>query len=357
MKGEWRSRLLSALQFFAILFFISFILTSSFILFFQWIEIDEKAIRLSAAVTFGNAVFIAFLLWLADRLRKKYMVERPVKRISDGLRRITEGDLRERITPFADPLGANQYNVIIENINKMADELSSVETLRTDFVSNVSHEMKTPLAVIQNYTALLKSPDLSDEDRLEYAGAISDTTKQLAVLITNILKLNKLENQQIFPESSPYDLGEQICECLLAFESEWERKNIDIDTDIEDGVIVNADAELLGVVWSNLFSNALKFTEEGGKVSVSVGREQGRAFVTVTDTGCGIGSKTGKHIFDKFYQGNTSHAGKGNGLGLALVKRIIDITGAEISVSSELGKGSTFKVTLRSAANVQKNAQ
>ena len=357
MRSDWRAKLLSALQFFAILFFISFILTSSFILFFQGIDIDEKAIKLSAVVTFCNAVFIAFLLWLADRIRRKYTVERPVRRISDGLKRMTEGDLRERITPFADPLGSNQYNVIIENINKMADELSGLETLRTDFVSNVSHEMKTPLAVIQNYAALLRSPELSEEDRLEYAKAISDTTKQLASLITNILKLNKLENQQIFPETSSFDLGEQICECLLAFESEWERKNIDIETDIEDGLIVNADAELLSVVWSNLFSNAIKFTDEGGKVTVKVSRRNGRAAVSVSDTGCGIDSKTGKHIFDKFYQGDTSHAAKGNGLGLALVKRIIDITEGEISVSSELGKGSTFTVTLRSADDVQKNNQ
>ncbi len=351
MKGDWRTKLLSVLQYLAILFFISFVLTASFILFFQGLDIPKNTIRKSAFLTFGNAVFIAFLAWLTDKLRKKLTIDRPVKRISEGLKKITDGELTERISPFADPLGGNQYNIIIESINKMADELSGVETLRTDFVSNVSHEMKTPLAVIQNYATLLKSPDLPESDRLVYAEAISDSTKRLASLITNILKLNKLENQQIFPESQTFDLGEQICECLLEFETEWEKKNIDIEAEIDEDIIINADPELLSLVWNNLFSNAIKFTDERGTVSVRVMKQNGNAAVSVSDTGCGIDSKTGRHIFDKFYQGDTSHAAKGNGLGLALVKRIIDITGGVITVSSELGKGSTFTVILSGVQN------
>ncbi len=349
MKSSWRTRLLSLLEYLGILFFISFVLTASFILFFQWVEIPEDTIRKSAVLTFGNALFIAFIVWLVDKLRKRITVERPIKRISDGLERLTKGEFDAGIEPFADPLGSNQYNLIIQRINKMADELSGVETLRTDFVSNVSHEMKTPLAVIQNYAALLGSPDLPETDRLEYAAAISDATKRLAALITNILKLNKLENQQIFPVAEPFDLSEQICECLLGFENEWEKKQIDIETDIDDGIVINADPELLSLVWNNLFSNAIKFTDEGGAVSVSVKRLGDSAAVSVSDTGCGIDSETGRHIFDKFYQGDTSHASRGNGLGLALVKRIIDITDGEISVSSQVGKGSTFTVTLRGA--------
>ncbi len=349
MSPRNKSRLLSVLQYLGILFFISFVLTSSFVLFFKIMGIPQKDIEFSAFITFANALFIAFIVWLFDRLRKKYTVDRPVKRISEGLEKLTDGKLDERIKPFTDPLGGNQYNVIIERINKMADELSGVETLRTDFVSNVSHEMKTPLAVIQNYAALLKSPGLSEEERLEYAGSINDAAKRLAELITNILKLNKLENQQIFPESRLFDLSEQACECMLAFESEWEKKSLEIETDIDDGIIVNADPELLSLVWNNLFSNAVKFTDEGGTVGLSVKRHGEYASVSVSDTGCGIDSETGRHIFDKFYQGDTSHAARGNGLGLALVKRIIDIIGAEITVSSELGKGSVFTVTLHCA--------
>ncbi|MBR1739378.1 MAG: HAMP domain-containing histidine kinase [Ruminococcus sp.] len=347
MKGSWRSRLIGVLQYLSILFFISFVLTASFILFFQGLDLPEDAIRDSAVLTFGNALFIAFIVWLIDRVRKRYTVDRPVRRISEGLKRITAGEFDCRIKPFPDPLGNNQYNIIIKQINKMADELSGVETLRTDFVSNVSHEMKTPLAVIQNYAALLRTDGLTDSERIEYAAAINDASKRLASLVTNILKLNKLENQQIFPESQRFDLSEQVCECLLGFESRWEQKNIEIETDIDDGITVNSDPELLSLVWNNLFSNAIKFTEDGGTVGLSVKKKGSRAVVSVSDTGCGIDSETGKHIFDKFYQGDTSRASQGNGLGLALVKRIIDITDGEISVTSEVGRGSTFTVTLR----------
>ena len=351
MNGGWRGKLLGVLEYFGILFFISFVLTASFVLFFQGLDISQDAIRTSAVLTFGNALFISFLVWLIDRLRKKIMIDRPVKRISEGLERLTKGNFKEHIEPFSDLLGNNQYNIIIGQINKMADELAGVETLRTDFVSNVSHEMKTPLAVIQNYAALLRSPALSEADRMEYASAIGDSTRRLAALITNILKLNKLENQQIFPENKMIDLSESVCASMLEFETQWEKKSLEIETDIDEEIMINADPELLSLVWNNLISNAVKFTAPGGTVSVAVKRTEGGALVSVSDTGCGIDSETGRHIFDKFYQGDTSHASQGNGLGLALVKRIIDITGGEITVSSEVGKGSTFTVILKGIGN------
>ena len=144
-------------------------------------------------------------------------------------------------------------------------------------------------------------------------------------------------------------MSEQICECLLAFENVWEEKQLDIETEIEEEVLVTSDEELLSLVWNNLFSNAIKFTASGGKVSLSVQSQGEMVEVSVTDTGCGIPAEVGKHIFEKFYQGDTSHAQQGNGLGLALVKRVIDIVGGDISVSSEVGKGSTFMVRLRRA--------
>ena len=176
-------------------------------------------------------------------------------------------------------------------------------------------------------------------------------THRLNDLISNILKLNKLDNQQIFPETSVYDLGEQLCECLLGFEELWEKKGIEIGTDMADSIMVKSDREMMSLVWNNLFSNAIKFTEKGGCVSLSLTAENDNAVVTITDTGCGISKEVGTHIFDKFYQGDTSHASQGNGLGLALVKRIVDITGSEISVSSEVGKGSTFTVKMRRVIN------
>ena len=229
----------------------------------------------------------------------------------------------------------------------MAQELQSVETLRTDFIANVSHEMKTPLAVMQNYGTLLQAPDLTEDKRMEYAKGVTDASRRLSEMMTNILKLNRLENQKIFPETTEFDLGEQLCECLLQFENVWEKKNIEIETDIAENIRVEADAELLSLVWNNLFSNAFKFTDEGGTVSVSLTATEHHAIVKVQDTGCGMSPEVGTHIFEKFYQGDTSHATQGNGLGLPLVKRVIDIMQGEINVESALGNGSVFTVKIR----------
>ena len=229
----------------------------------------------------------------------------------------------------------------------MAKELSGVEALRNDFIANVSHEMKTPLAVMQNYGTLLQAPDLEEEKRIEYAKGVTNSVRRLADMMTNILKLNRLENQQIYPETKEYDLGEQLCECLLNYEAVWEKKDIEIDTGIAESVVVNADSELLSLVWNNLFSNAFKFTPKGGKVTVILEADRDYAVVRVSDTGCGMTPEVGAHIFDKFYQGDTSHASQGNGLGLALVKRVVDIMHGEIGVESVLGEGSTFTVKFR----------
>jgi signal transduction histidine kinase len=171
----------------------------------------------------------------------------------------------------------------------------------------------------------------------------------MTALITNILKMNKLENQQISPKVQEYDLTEQVAECLLAFDDALERKNIDLQCEMDDRILVTADPELLTLVWNNLLSNAVKFTPEGGSITVSVKPENENAVVSVRDTGCGITKDTAKHIFDKFYQGDTSHATEGNGLGLALVKRVIDLTGGEISVSSTPEEGSVFTVKLKAS--------
>lgn len=146
-------------------------------------------------------------------------------------------------------------------------------------------------------------------------------------------------------------MSEQLCECLLGFEDLWEKKGIEIKNDMIDGIMIKSDREMMSLVWNNLFSNAIKFTERGGTVALSLHEENDMAVVTVWDTGCGISKEMGTHIFDKFYQGDTSHASQGNGLGLALVKRVIDITGAEISVQSEVGKGSSFTVRIRKYRN------
>jgi signal transduction histidine kinase len=310
------------------------------------LTLTQENVATAAKVTFWNVILITFLFKLADYIRRKIMVERPTKSITEATEKIMSGDFSVRIKPMQSS-GMEGFNQIAEAINQMAEELGSVETLRTDFIANVSHEMKTPLAVMQNYGTLLQAPDLSHEKRMEYAKGVTDASRRLSEMMTNILKLNRLENQRIYPQVKEFDLGEQLCECLLQYESAWEKSEIEIDTDIAENVKIRADAELLSHVWNNLFSNAIKFTPSGGSVKVTLEADERYATVKVSDTGCGMSAEVGAHIFEKFYQGDTSRSSQGNGLGLALVKRVVDIMRGEISVESTVGKGSTFTVKIR----------
>ena len=307
---------------------------------------NAENIAVAAKLTFGNVLLITLIFGTFDYIRRKIMVDRPVKIITDATEKIMQGDFSVRVSPMKGS-GMEGFNQIGIAINQMAQELSGTETLRTDFIANVSHELKTPLAVMGNYATMLQRPGITEEEKNEYAKAISQASKRLAQLITNILKLNKLENQQIFPQPQEFDLGEQLCQCLLGFENAWEKKNLEIETDIEDDVRIQSDPELLSLVWNNLISNAVKFTPEAGKISVSLKSENGAVVVSVSDTGCGMTPEIGQHIFEKFYQGDTSHATQGNGLGLALVKRVVDILNGEISVQSVYGQGSTFTVKFK----------
>jgi signal transduction histidine kinase len=198
-----------------------------------------------------------------------------------------------------------------------------------------------------NYATMLQRPGISEAERQACAKSISLAARKLAQLITNILKLNKLENQQIFPQPQEFDLGEQLRQCLLGFEDAWEEKNLAIETDLEEDVRIKSDPELLSLVWNNLISNAVKFTPEGGTIGLLLKTEGDRVTVSVRDTGCGMTQDVGQHIFEKFYQGDTSHATQGNGLGLALVKRVVDILQGEITVQSVWGQGSTFTVKFK----------
>ena len=337
--------LFSVSNFFMYLLLVSFIVTCCIILFIAssglsatWVTTQRGAI-----LTLGNVIFLSIMLSIIDNIGKKITIGKPVNRILEATRKVRHGDFSVRIKPIHKKQ-KTEMDAIIEDFNLMVSELSGIETMKTDFIANVSHEIKTPLAVIQNYSTLLQDPGLSEEQKIEYAKSITSASRRLSDLVTNILKLNKLENQQIYPDVKQYDLSEQLCECMLFFENTWAEKCIDIETDIDDGIIIKADPELMMLVWSNLFSNAFKFTSEGGKVSVSAKKEKGRAVVTVTDTGCGMSENVKEHIFEKFYQGDSSHSGYGNGLGLALVSRVLNISKAEIKVDSEVGVGSTFTV-------------
>ncbi len=311
------------------------------------VELTNENLQTAAKYTFLNVLLLSTIFTVFDAIRRKVTTEKVTKHIMSAAQEIVKGDFDVRISPISSFSADDNYNVIIDCFNTMASELRGVETLRTDFIANVSHEMKTPLSVIQNYGTLLQDPELPEDKRVEYAMAITDASRRLADMMTNILKLNRLENQQIYPKSEKFDLGEQLCESLLQFENVWERKNISIETEIEENVTVCADAELLSLVWNNLFSNAFKFTESGGAVMLTLESNKEYATVSISDTGCGMTAEVGAHIFEKFYQGDTSRATQGNGLGLPLVKRVVDIMHGEISVESAVGVGTKFTVKIR----------
>lgn len=338
-----------------VLFFllVAFLVTCSMMLFVSvladtlQLNLTSENISVAAKLTFGNVILLSVLFTVIDAIRRKLTTEKITEYIANAAGKIVQGDFNVRIKPV-NKMGVDEnFNEIIHCFNMMAEELSGVETLRTDFIANVSHEMKTPLSVMQNYGTLLQMPELAEDKRIEYAKGVAEGSRRLADMMTNILKLNRLEKQQIFPKTEEYDLGEQLCECLLQFENVWEEKNIEIETELAEDVKVNTDGELLSLVWNNLFSNAFKFTPEGGKVTLILEATEHHAIVKVKDTGCGMSQEVGAHIFEKFYQGDTSHATQGNGLGLALVKRVVDILQGEISVESAVGKGSTFVVKFR----------
>ncbi len=354
MKTSGYKNFLFALHYYLAFFILAaFVVTCCMLLFMtvmageMGITFTQDNIQAAAKLTFCNVLLLSALFTAVDAVRRKLLVTRPVRKITSAAEKMMQGDFSARLAPAHGSYEEQNFGEIIACLNRMAEALSGTETLRTDFIANVSHELKTPLTVMQNYATMLQAPNLSEEKRMEYAQGVSDASRRLSNLISNILKLSKLENQQIVPAAEEYDLSEQLVENLLQYEHIWERKGIEIQAHIPDGIRIQSDAELLGLVWNNLLSNAFKFTGSGGTVSVEMTADETFVTVQVSDTGCGMKPEVGAHIFEKFYQGDPSHSTQGNGLGLALVKRVVDMVRGEIKVESICGKGSTFTVKLR----------
>ncbi len=309
----------------------------------QWNNLAQTIIPM----VYWGIVAVALTLFTRQKMKSTY--EEPLHKMAEATRSVSEGDFSVYVPTIHTADKLDYLDVMILDFNKMVEELGSIETLKTDFVSNVSHEMKTPIAIIKNYAELLSADRLEDARRKEYASAVENAATRLSDLISNILKLNRLENQKIIPEMENYDICRQLCECILQFEDAWDEKEIELETDIEDVAMGKADESLMELVWNNLLSNAIKFTEPGGRVTIRQTADRNCIRVAVSDTGCGMSRESMNHIFDKFYQGDTSHAREGNGLGLALVKRVLELMDGDIQVVSEEGKGSTFMVTLPAA--------
>lgn len=266
----------------------------------------------------------------------------PIKQIGKAFHDLSQGNFSVRVSEDGK---IREMREIGRQFNAMAHDLSNIETLRCDFVANVSHEIKTPLSSIEGYATLLQNPALSNEKREYYAQKILDNSKKLSEMTSNILLLSKLDNQEIVIGKSEFRLDEQIRRTILMLEDRWSAKIIEFDMDLQKQMYLGNEP-LLERVWSNLIDNAIKHSHEGGIIRIETEQTEDEISVIITDYGDGMSDEVKKHIFEKFYQGDRSRSTEGNGLGLALVRRIIQLCDGEISVESTLGAGSTFKVTL-----------
>lgn len=278
------------------------------------------------------------LTWFLSR-----MFFDPIKKLNKAMEKVADGDFSVRLTSKT---SSHEIQELYSGFNLMALELGNTEILQTDFVSNASHEFKTPLNAIEGYSTLLQnSGNLTDQQR-EYVEKIIFNTRRLSSLTGSILLLSKIENQSIPTNQSHFRLDEQIRQSILALEPEWERKDIAFDVELEE-VTYYGNENLLHHVWDNLISNAIKFGPEGGTVAIGLSRSGGELCCTVSDNGPGIPEDATKHIFDKFYQADSSHREQGNGLGLALVKRIVALEGGTVGAENLPAGGCRFTVMLK----------
>lgn len=287
--------------------------------------------------------------YLLSKNKRKYaeQITKLSNEILEVTKLMTRGNFKVSLKTKHTYNDYDAYDMIKEDLNKMAKELSKSEMLKNDFIANVSHEIKTPLAVINSYAKVLSDSSISEDERKKYLHNLQLSCNKLNTLVTNILKLNKLENQKLLPEFTSFNLSELLSDQILQFEELLEKKNIELICDIEDDLMINSEKNYLEIVFNNLMSNAIKFSHNSGIINISLKKQDDKYTIIFKDNGCGMDSETGKHIFDKFYQADTSHSKEGNGLGLALVKKVIDIIGGKISVESEIGVGTTFTIVIK----------
>ncbi len=267
---------------------------------------------------------------------------RPMNDLIGAMDQVAHGDFSVRVEREGVP---GTMGDVIDSFNCMAGELGGIEMFRKDFINNFSHEFKTPIVSIRGFAKQLERDDLTDEQRREYAHIIVTESERLANMSSNILLLTKLENQQIITNKSEYQLDEQLRNCILLLEKQWSAKEIELVLNLDEVAYVG-DEEMMSHVWVNLINNAIKFSPNGSALELSCSKEDGQILVVIRDHGEGMTAETQKRIFEKFYQGDSAHATEGNGLGLSLVKRIVDLCGGKIDVESALGKGTAFTVHL-----------
>lgn len=268
----------------------------------------------------------------------------PLAAVMDAVDKITEGDYSVRVKPR----GPEPLYQLGEKFNEMAAELDNVEIMRNDFVGNFSHEFKTPIVSIRGFAKALKWDDLTADERNEYLDIIINESERLSDLSVNVLYLSRIEKQNILTGKTKFNICEQIRLVAGLLDQKLTAKHLEIEMG-ESEAVVEGNEDMLRQVWINLLDNAVKFSSEGGKINVNVIENKGFVHVMISDQGEGMSDEVSRHIFDKFYQGDVSHSTSGNGLGLAIVRKIIELHDGKISVSSS-EEGSTFEVALKSCA-------
>lgn len=298
---------------------------------------------------FKIAVIGLVLSWVSSSIFSSIInrnILRPLNHLTQATKEISEGNFDIKLDHVVNRFTENsELGVLVEGFESMAKDLKGTEMFRNDFIHNFSHEFKTPIISIRGFARQLYQGNLTPEQKSEFAKIIMDEAEHLSNMSANVLLLTKLENQQIVSDKTEFSLDEQLRDCMLLFEEQWSAKNMHIIMNLEP-VTYYHNAEILSHVWKNLISNAIKFSDTNGRIRVSCNRSATDVSVTITDSGMGMDEETCSHVFDKFYQGDTSHATPGNGLGLPLTKRIVDMMGGSIRIKTMPGVGSTFHVSL-----------
>jgi len=266
----------------------------------------------------------------------------PIRKVNKAMKQVSKGDF-SILLDESESVG--EIRELVSSYNHMVSELSSIEMFRKDFINNFSHEFKTPIVSIRGFAKQLQRDDLTDEQRREYTRIIVAESERLANMSSNVLLLTKLENQQIVTDQTTYSLDEQLRNCILLMEKQWSEKDLDLRLDL-DALDYLGNEEMMSHVWVNLISNAIKFSPRGGVLEVGCMQVQSFIVVHVRDEGEGMDAATQARIFEKFYQGDSAHATEGNGLGLALAKRIVELCRGKIAVDSAPGQGTRFSVYL-----------
>ena len=336
-KITFRRRSISLVFPFSVVSFL--VLSASGLLFALFISIFTEIDVASGLSALGPGVIIlafAFCSIIFGICFSFLFVKIPIAPVNEliyQIRRLAKGDFKTRLKIKGAMSVHPAFVEVSESFNKLAEELENTEMLRSDFINNFSHEFKTPIVSISGFAKLVNKGKLTEEQRSQYLKAIEEESLRLATMATNVLKLTKVENQNILTNISCYNLSEQLRSCVLLLENKWADKNLELQLDFDE-YSIQANEEFLREVWINLIDNAVKFANEGGTVSIDVAESDGVISVSVSNTGSSIGEEEKKRIFNKFYQSDESHSSAGYGIGLAIVKHVVELHRGDISVTS-----------------------